>query len=195
MADATLDPLATVVAGVHYLFFAPLGTALPTDVGTEPGDGLDNAFQCAGYTADTGSAFAVDTQTTDLFASQRLEPLRTIVQSQKATVQAPLIEWGATAIRTAFGGGTFTPTSNGTLYEPPPAGTLDEVSCVVDIVDGTELIRIVAERGIVAGSISANLVKNAFASLPIVYTALAPTTLDTAWRLIGTNAALADSGS
>ena len=47
MADATLDPLATVVAGVHYLFFAPLGTALPTDVGTEPGDGLDNAFQLA----------------------------------------------------------------------------------------------------------------------------------------------------
>lgn len=187
---ATLDPLATVVAGVHHLFFAPRGTTLPTDVGTAPGVGLNAAFTAAGYTADSGAAFAVETQTTDLFASQSDDPIRTIIQSRKATIQAPLIEWNDTTLTTAFGGGTVSATANGYKYTPPTAGTITEVAAVLDIVDGDELIRIVAERGIVAGSVSANLVKNAFAALPIVYTALAPSTLPTAWFLVGTNSAL-----
>lgn len=191
---ATLDPLATLVAGTHYLFIAPLGTTLPTDCpapGGNPGDGLDVAFAHIGYTADTGAAFAVDTQTTDLYASQSLDPIRTIVQSKKATIQAPLIEWSGASLITAFGGGTLTDTSNGTKYTPPPAGELDEVTAVLDIVDGTEFVRLVVERGLVAGSVSATLVKNAFATLPIVLTALAPVTAATAWHLIGSNTAFA----
>ena len=113
MAEATLNPLATVVAGVHHLFFAPLGTTLPTVVGSAPGQGLANAFTAVGYTADTGAAFAVDTQTTNLFASQSLDPIRTIVQSKTATIQAPLIEWSASSLTAAFGGGTITANYDG----------------------------------------------------------------------------------
>lgn len=191
---ATLDPLATVVAGTHYLFLAPLGTALPTDCpapGGNPGDGLNAAFAHIGYTADSGAAFAVDTQTQDLYASQSNDPIRTIVQSKKATIQAPLIEWSGASLIAAFGGGTLTDTANGTKYVPPAAGVLDEVTAVLDIVDGSEFIRLVVERGLVAGSVSATLVKNAFASLPIVLTALAPVTQPTAWHLIGSNTAFA----
>ena len=128
MAEATLTPLAPLVAGVHHLFFAPLGTTLPTTVGSAPGIGLDAAFTAVGYTADTGAAFAVDTQTTNLFASQSLDPIRTIVQSKTATIQAPLIEWSASSLTAAFGGGTITAATCGWKYVPPPAGTLDEVS-------------------------------------------------------------------
>ena len=126
MAEATLNPLATVVAGVHHLFFAPLGTTLPTVVGSAPGQGLDDAFTAVGYTADTGAAFAVDTQTTNLFASQSLDPIRTIVQSKTATIQAPLIEWSASSLTAAFGGGTITAATGGWKYVPPAAGTLDD---------------------------------------------------------------------
>mgnify|MGYP003508048370 FL=1 len=191
MAEATLNPLATVVAGVHHLFFAPLGTTLPTVVGSAPGQGLDAAFTAVGYTADTGAAFAVDTQTTNLFASQSLDPIRTIVQSKTATIQAPLIEWSASSLTAAFGGGTITAATGGWKYVPPAAGTLDEVSAVLDIVDGDERIRLVVERGIVAGSVSATLVKNAFATLPITFTALAPVDQPTAWHLLGSNDAFA----
>ena len=191
MAEATLNPLATVVAGVHHLFFAPLGTTLPTTVGSAPGIGLDAAFTAVGYTADTGAAFAVDTQTTNLFASQSLDPIRTIVTSKTATIQAPLIEWSAASLTAAFGGGTITAASGGWKYVPPPAGTLDEVSAVLDIVDGDERVRLVVERGIVAGSVSATLVKNAFATLPITFTALAPVDQPTAWHLLGSNDAFA----
>ena len=191
MAEATLNPLATVVAGVHHLFFAPLGTTLPTVVGSAPGQGLDDAFTAVGYTADTGAAFAVDTQTTNLFASQSLDPIRTIVTSKTATIQAPLIEWSAASLTAAFGGGTITAASGGWKYVPPPAGTLDEVSAVLDIVDGDERVRLVVERGIVAGSVSATLVKNAFATLPITFTALAPVDQPTAWHLLGSNDAFA----
>ncbi len=193
MADATLNPLATVVAGVHHLFFAPLGTTLPTVVGTAPGQGLDDAFTAVGYTADTGAAFAVDTQTQDLYASQSNDPIRTIVQSKKATIQAPLIEWSASSLTAAFGGGTITAATGGWKYVPPAAGELDEVAAVLDIVDGTERIRLVVERGLVAGSISASLVKNAFATLPITFTALAPVVNPTAWHLLGSNDAFAAS--
>jgi hypothetical protein len=191
MAEATLNPLATLVAGVHHLFFAPLGTTLPTTVGSAPGIGLDAAFTAVGYTADTGAAFAVDTQTTNLFASQSLDPIRTIVTSKTATIQAPLIEWSAASLTAAFGGGTITAASGGWKYVPPPAGTLDEVSAVLDIVDGDERVRLVVERGIVAGSVSATLVKNAFATLPITFTALAPVDQPTAWHLLGSNDAFA----
>lgn len=191
MAEATLNPLATLVAGVHHLFFAPLGTTLPTTVGSAPGIGLDAAFTAVGYTADTGAAFAVDTQTTNLFASQSLDPIRTIVTSKTATIQAPLIEWSAASLTAAFGGGTITAASGWWKYVPPDAGTLDEVSAVLDIVDGDERVRLVVERGIFAGSVSATLVKNAFATLPITFTALAPVDQPTAWHLLGSNYAFA----
>ena len=51
--------------------------------------------------------------------------------------------------------------------------------------------KLVVERGIVAGSVSATLVKNAFATLPITFTALAPVDQPTAWHLLGSNDAFA----
>ena len=189
--STTFDPLATVVAGVHYAYFAPLGTAPPTACPATPGQGLDDAFGFAGYTADTGAAFQVDTQTTDLYASQSFDPIRTIVTSRKATATIPFIEINATTLTPAFGGGTLTTISGGYKYEPPAAGTNDEVTGVIDIVDGTEMIRLVMERCIVAGSVNAQLVKNAFTGLPVTVTALAPVTLPTAWPLVGPNDALA----
>ena len=194
-----------MVAGVHHLFFAPLGTTLPTTVGSAPGVGLDAAFTAVGYTADTGAAFAVDTQTTNLFASQSLDPIRTIVQSKTATIQAPLIEWSASSLTAAFGGGTITAPASaapagdmGKMAMPADAkmakgqGTVTAVdSLTLDIVDGDERIRLVVERGIVAGSVSATLVKNAFATLPITFTALAPVDQPTAWHLLGSNDAFA----
>ena len=187
---ATLDPTATIVGGSHYLFVAPFGTALPTDVGASAGDALNAAFAHCGYTSDSGSSFKVDTQSTDLYASQAYDPIRTIIQSRKATITAPLIEWNAASIVAAFGGGTITATTNGAKYEPPTAGTIEEVSAVLDIVDGDELTRIVIERAIVVGSVEGTFSKSAFATLPITLNALAPVTLDSAWFLVGTNAAL-----
>lgn len=195
MAEATLTSTATVVGGTHFFFSAPLGTALPTAAPTEAGEGLDDAFVCVGYTSDQGAAFNVDTQTNDLFASQSLDPLRTIVQSQKATVELPMIEWSATSLALAFGGGSVSAVSGGYKYEPPAAGTLAETSGVLDIVDGGYITRLVVERGLVAGSVKAQLVKNAFGALPIVFTALAPVDLPTAWHIVGTNPALAPVGS
>lgn len=193
--DTTFNPLATIVGGVHYGYFAPLGTALPTAAPTEPGEGLADAFGFVGYTADTGAAFQVDTQTQDLYASQSFDPIRTIVQSRKATATLPFIEFNEASLTTAFGGGEVTAVSGGYKYVPPEAGTLDEVTGVIDIVDGSELYRLVMERCIVSGSVNAQLVKNAFAGLPVTVTALAPVTLPTAWHLVGTNEALAPAGS
>lgn len=194
-ADTTLQPTAAVVAGTHYLHFAPLGTTLPTDVpatGGDPGDGIDTAFLFAGATADSGSAFSIEAQTTDLYVSQTLDVYRTIIQSRKASVTAPLVDWTGTAITTSMGGGTITTTTNGYKFEPPASGTIEEVSAVLTIVDGEFFYRFVVERGLVSGSASINLVKTAFATLPISYTALAPTTQATAWVLYSNNPALSD---
>ena len=191
MVDTTFNPLATVVAGVHYAYFAPLGTPPPTACPTTPGAGLDAAFGFAGYTADSGAAFQVDTQTNDLYASQSFDPIRTIVTSRKASATLPFIEFNYTTLTTAFGGGSMTTISGGYKFTPPAAGTQDEVTGVIDIVDGDEMYRLVMERCIAAGSVNAQLVKNAFTGLPVTVTALAPVTLPTAWHLVGTNTALA----
>lgn len=196
-ADTTLKPLSTIVGGTHFLHLAPVGTTLPDDVpddgvDVQAGDDLDAAFLFAGATADTGAAFTVETATTDLFASQLLEVYRTIIQSRKTTVTAPLIDWSAAAISIANGGGEFTATTNGTKYTPPPSGSIEETSMVLTIRDGGYWTRLVAERGLVAGSMAVNLVKTAFATMPITYTVSAPVDEATSWALYSSNPALAE---
>lgn len=194
--STTFDPLATLVGGVHYAYIAPLGTAIPTDCPAEPGEDLDDAFGFLGYTADTGGTFTVDTQTTDLYASQSFDPIRTIITTRKASITLPFIEIANDeALAAAFGGGEVTAISGGYKYTPPAAGTTDEVTAVLDIVDGDEMFRIVAERCLAAGSVNMQLVKNAFSQLPVTLNCLAPVTLPTAWHLVGTNSALAPAGS
>lgn len=187
MATPVLDPTATLVAGTFYPFIAPTGTALPTDVGTGIGQGIDDAFIPLGYTGNDGSKFKVDTTTKDLFAHQSLLPLRTIIESQTSTIEIPLLEWTDTGIKTAFNGGSITSTANGHIYTPPAVGTLTEYSIVCDIVDGNKRLRIIAQRAIIVGSVEASLVKNDFGTLPIVANVLAPTTAPSAWQLAGTD--------
>jgi hypothetical protein len=194
-ADTTLKPQSTIVGGTHYLHLAPVGTTLPDDVpadGAEAGDDLDSAFLFAGATADTGAAFTIETSKTDLFSSQLLDVYRTIINQRTASVTAPLIDWSAAAISIANGGGEFRATPNGTAYEPPPSGSIEETSLVLTILDGGYWTRLVAERGLVAGSIAVNLVKTAFATMPITYTVAAPVDRDTAWTLYSSNPAFAE---
>ncbi len=190
MADPQLTSTATVVGGQHHLFVAPFGTTLPTDVGTAIGQGLDDAFVDCGYTADSGTQFKVDAQTKDLFASQSLDPIRTLATSRKATIEAPLIEWNERSVTSAFGG-EVTTTANGYKLVPAGSGELVEVTAVLDIEDGDQLYRILIERAISIGSVSGTFAKADFATLPVVLNALAPVTLDTAWEFYSTNDALA----
>lgn len=189
MADKNANPTQTIVGGAHWCFFAPKGTPLPTTVGSTPGASLDGAFVGLGYTDNDGSSFAVETSTTDLFASQSLDPLRTIVQSAKASFTAPLIQWSADTLVAAFGGGSVTSGGGVHTYEPPAAGTLDDGVLVVDIVDGGTITRLVFERALPVGSITAGLNKTSWGSLPVTWTALAPENADTAWFLITNSSA------
>lgn len=190
--STTFDPNATLVGGVHYGYVAPYGTTLPTICPSTPGEGLNDAFGFVGYTDQAGATFQVDTQTTDLYASQSYDPIRTIITTRKATVTLPFIEVGNDkALAAAFGGGTMTTIAGGYKYTPPAAGTTGYVSLALDIVDGDEITRIVAERCLAAGSVNMQLVKNAFSQLPVTFNVLAPVTLPTAWHLVGTNSALA----
>ena len=195
-ADTTLKPQSTIVGGTHYLHLAPVGTTLPDDVpdeGAEAGDDLDAAFLFAGATDEgAGSVFSVEKTTTDLRASQILEVYRTIINASKSSVTAALVDWSAAAISIANGGGEFRSTPNGVAYEPPADGTIEETSAVLTILDGGYWTRFVLERGIVAGSMSVNLVKTAFATMPITYNALAPITRPRAWTLYSSNPAVAE---
>jgi hypothetical protein len=184
MAAPTLTAESTIVGGVHHLFVAPYGTTLPTAIGNDPGELLNDSFVALGYTAEDGSSFGVDTQSTSLFASQSYNPLRRIITSREATITAPLLEWNAAAITTAFGGGDITAVAGGWRYDPPAAGTTDEVSAVLDIVDGGELTRIIVERGMVVGSVEGTFSKSAFTTLPISITALATDNDGTPWAIM-----------
>ena len=194
MADNNANPTATMVGGVHWAYYAPSGTTVPTDVADEPGDGLDGAFVGLGYTDNDGSSLTVDKQTTDLFASQAFDPLRRIVSQVTTSVTCPFIQWDANTLPVVFGGGEITSTPNGHCYTPPDAATIEEGILVLDVLDGDEIWRWVFERVIAAGSVTANLNKTSWGTLPVTFGALTPESGGAAWKLYGTNDSL-DGGS
>lgn len=179
-----LNADATIVAGSFHAYYATLGTTLPTLAPTTPGEGLDAAFISLGYTTTDGSSFKVETQTKDLFAHQSDDPLRTLITSRKASVDLAFLEWDSDTMVAALGGGSVEAVSGGGQFRPPASGTIEEFAWVFDIVDGLTITRIVAERAIAAGSISAALRKDDWATLPVTVSILAPINEDSGWSII-----------
>lgn len=127
---------AVRVAGTGEVYYAPTGTAAPTDASTA----LAATWKGLGYTNTDGVAFTFSRNTTDIDAWQGSK-LRVVTDSEPATVEFTLMETKTDVLLLAFGGGMVASNGSASVYTPPAAGTNTERAMVVDFTDGTKKYR------------------------------------------------------
>lgn len=125
----TADNVVVGITGKVYV--GPTATTAPT-----ASDSVLTGFQELGYVSADGVTFTVEKSTNQIRAWQNADLVREVVTEASATYQFMLLETTEDVIETYFGS-TIT---NGKV-ELNPASTGGRKSFVIDVVDGTKVIR------------------------------------------------------
>lgn len=164
MADG-IEVSELLVAAGGALYVAPYGTTLPSDIDAA----LDSAFDNLGLISEDGIDFETDISVETIMAWQRFYAVRRIVSGRDATLACELMQWDGNTLTAAFGGGTIAATANGHIYRPPQAQNFDELSLVLQAIDGTRNYRLVFERCMVIDNGTTNFVRANTANLPVTF--------------------------
>jgi hypothetical protein len=163
-----------VVAKNGEVFFAPVGTALPTT----PTAALNSAFVGAGFTTEDGVALTVSPEIMEVKAWQSRQPVRRDLNAQDIQAVFQLQQFNEENIALALGGGEVSEPSEGIFrYDFLEEGdSLDERALVIDAVDGSEHHRFVFPRGNVTEAVEIQFQRGSEAKLPITFKVLEPST-------------------
>lgn len=132
------------------LYYAPAGTALPTDAGTAlPTDAttaLPTTYTCVGYLSEDGVTNATDTDTTDINEMGGIKVLSEI-SGYGETWQFNMIETNEASLKLRFGTANVTGTADKlTVYHAIPSG--ESLVLVFEIaMTGNRVKRIVVADG------------------------------------------------
>lgn len=151
MAAGTPSPTPlNVLAGISgqggtpsLAWFAPLGTALPTDATTA----LTATYKTAGYVTEAGLTISTATNTTDITAYGVSVPVRTLVTSQTQTGQVVFLETNAVTqavyrrLPLPGSAGGVTPGTGGTLDLQEGQARVQSYVGVFTATDGVNVIR------------------------------------------------------
>jgi hypothetical protein len=138
-----LDATNVRVGVTGAVYVAPSGTAIPTTV-----DGtLNAAFRDLGYVSEDGVTEAYDEDTAEIKAWQNGVTVRRLITSSTASLSFTLLESKANVLE-LFHKGSSVVTDGDTGYKiNVKAPAVDRRTFVVDVVDGTDVIRIVVPDG------------------------------------------------
>jgi hypothetical protein len=115
----TVGNSAALSLGVGTLYWAPLGTTLPTNLS----GALDPAFARIGYTEE-GSEFSYEISTDPVEVAESLEPVFYKTTGRSGSITFAMAENTVRNLTLAFNGGTVTRNADGSIgYEPPEPGT------------------------------------------------------------------------
>jgi len=166
---------------------------LPEDVATT----IDGArtelealnFVLLGATTNEGSNFRETKQRTKHYVHQQRNPVLVTEDQVEAVFQTTLHEYlNQDAIVAAYGGGTWTTTSNGNaMFVPPEPGTLAYGTFVVDALFNNQITRYVLERCTTGGDTDVPLRPTQMTGVPMTVDALSPTNAPAAWYMIAPN--------
>lgn len=135
----SLEASEVAVAGIGYLWRAPVGTAFPANISTVVNETLWTEL---GYTAPDGVKFSFGRDVKEVFGWQSRDPLRIITTQTPREIDATFLQFNQNTWLTAMGGGTWTePTADNFLYVPPDDDVEDEFAYIVQAEDGTDLYR------------------------------------------------------
>ena len=129
MTDATNVKVA--ITGAVYT--APIGSTPPTDASTT----LDAAFIPVGYISEDGVKEANDTENEEIKAWQNSDIVRKVITKNETSYAFTMIETNAAALA-LFYGKTIAVGATDHIIGGTVTG---RVSAVIDVVDGTQIIR------------------------------------------------------
>lgn len=171
-------PLIATDPGV--LFWAPLGTAEPTNTvaGSIFTDAWPSGWIVLGAT-DSGSDFSYQLSTDQVQAAEFLDPIKYVTTGRVGSIGFALLSITANNVKRALNGGTLTTTGTTgttmTTYTPPVPG--QEVRCMIgwESLDSTE--RLLGYQCLSSGNVQLSRNKGAArASLPFTANFEIPTT-------------------
>ena len=183
MPAATV-PINAIATGPGYLYYAPLGTALPAN--TVAGSVFTDAWASAGAWAllgatDEGSSFSYELDTEDIEVAEYLDPVQVVATGRTINIAFSLVNISATNLKRALNGGTITTSGSGATtlneYAPPALGA--EVRCMIgwESLDNTE--RLVGRQCFQTGNVEIARRKGADkAMLPLEFRLEKPSSAD-----------------
>lgn len=136
-----LDGTEVRVFGSGHIYTAPVGTTPPTSVSeaVDTDDWFDH-----GYTTEDGARVTFSKETTDIFAWQSAEKIRTVANKAPKQVAFDLMQWNLNNIQLALGGGEVEEVATGEFeFTPPAASASDRRAFILEGVDGTYTYRFV----------------------------------------------------
>ena len=136
--DVSQDDVLVGTAAGAGVWFAPLGTDLPTDVATP----LDPKFYTVGYVSDDGITIGSDVSQDDLFAWQSVSPIRSIVGSRTFTFEFTMVETTKETLELYFDT-TGTSTEDGITIPVPDVPEAKRYCAVLEGKDGSKTTRLV----------------------------------------------------
>lgn len=131
------------VAITGEVYYAPTGTALPTDSTTA----LAATYQGLGYLSDDGVTEAWDDSVDVIVAWQSATTVRSATTSSTGTLGFTMIESKGRVLQTFYRGSTMAESPVGNFKLEVKPITADPKVWVLHVIDGTKLIRMVVGNG------------------------------------------------
>jgi len=153
-------------------YAAPKGTTLPTSFDSA----LNPAFVGLGFFTEKGPSIPNAPTVTEIRGWQSPDPLAARVKDRSTTVEFELMQWNGDTVPFAFGGGHIEAAGTGFVYLPPTGEVVDEYALVLDIKDGTNVVRFVFDRGYPAAGTSPAFNRDAAGVLSVGFKVLTPDT-------------------
>lgn len=183
------DPSETIIAGKGQVYVAPVGTALPA---TEAA-ALNAAFNGLGYHTEDGASVNQSREVIRHRVWQSKADVRRSSESEAFQVTFALVQWNEQNLPLAFGGGAVTePSEDHYKYTPPGANAAEyERALVLDIEDGTDILRFVIPRGTPVEGVESQFTRSQLGALPITFEAMEPDDGTPQWHLLTNSDAFA----
>lgn len=163
-----VDKARIVVAQMARVFLAVPGTAAPADATTA----LAAAWKEVGYFTPDSLGWSTDPSFEEVRSHQSNFPTRRFQTEDAATAEVDLQEWSGDNFRSVYGGGTITEilpslTPKQYKFSPPAIGARENVSAVIEIIDGAKRYRRVIPLCMQAEGVEQTFEKTSESTLPL----------------------------
>lgn len=174
------DSGETLVGNDGLVYVADVGTALPTNATTAPP--VAN-WTGLGYHNEDGATINKSLDIVEHRAWQSSHPIRRSRGEEAFAIAFGLLQWNEINVPLAFGGGSVDAVSGGQYKYTPPedADALLEKSLVLDVIDGSDIIRFIVPKGTVTDGVESQFARDQMSPLPITFQALEPDEGGPAW--------------
>lgn len=152
-----------------HVYLAPVGTAFP-DFGSTPAA----PWVDMGFMTTDGVTLSAGRESTDIFAWQSRDPVRTVVTAEPKTAAFTMMQTSSAQLQLAFGGGTYTEADDVWTFTPPAAGTVDERAMLIEFLDGTKTLWWKFPRVINKEAIEMKAVNDDAFTFPVTMSVLTP---------------------